>query len=72
MHQPDPLPSISLQDVPVLSDQKQQEYMIQFHDYIRQLRQERKEGLSEADAEKLALQHLEAEVLHPSEEKVQQ
>ena len=67
-----PLPSISLQDVPVLSEQKLQEYMIQFRDYVRQLRQEWKEGLSEADAEKLALQYLEAEVLHLNDEEAQE
>ncbi len=58
-----PLQSIVLQKIPVLSDQKQQEQTIQFRDYVRCLRQERKNGLSEADAETLALQRLEAEVL---------
>src|SRR5207237_1239379 len=67
-----PLPSISLQDAPVLSGQKQQENIVLFRDYVRQLRQERKEGLSEADAEKLALQYLEAEVLHSNDGGVQE
>jgi hypothetical protein len=67
-----PLPSISLQDVPVLSEQKQQEHIVQFRDHVRQLRQERKEGLSEAEAEKLALHYLEAEVFHTNEGEVQE
>jgi len=65
-----PLQSIVLHDIPVLSDQKLQEQTVQFRDYVRQLRQERKDGLSEADAEKLALQYLEAEVLHSNEEQL--
>jgi hypothetical protein len=55
--------------MPVLSEQKQQERTIQFHDYIRQLKQEREGRLSEADLEKLALQHLEAEMCLLNEEK---
>jgi hypothetical protein len=67
-----PLQSIALRNIPLLSEQKQQEQTIQFHDYIRQLKQERKDRLSETDLEKLALQHLEAEMCLLNEEKSEQ
>lgn len=58
-----PLHSIALHDMPVLSEQKRQEHMVQFGDFVRQLRRERTELLSEAEREKVALQHFEAQVL---------
>lgn len=57
------LGDIDLHEMPLLSLQQLDEYSIQFHERVRELRRTHRPRLSEEEAEKLIFQQMEAELL---------